>query len=196
MANQSPGVLVVDFGAQYAQLIARRVREANVYSEIVPSNISAELVKSKSPSAIVLSGGPSSVYEENAPKFDQEIFKLGIPIFGICYGFQVMANALGGAVTKTGKSEFGRTALNATESKLFKGVPLEQLVWMSHGDAVTEAPKDFAVCAVTKDTPVAAFESKDGLLAGVQFHPEVLHSEYGQQILHNWLIDIAKCEPN
>ena len=196
MANQSPGVLVVDFGAQYAQLIARRVREANVYSEIVPSNISAELVKSKSPSAIVLSGGPSSVYEENAPKFDQEIFKLGIPIFGICYGFQVMANALGGAVTKTGKSEFGRTALKATESKLFKGVPLEQLVWMSHGDAVTEAPKDFAVCAVTKDTPVAAFESKDGLLAGVQFHPEVLHSEYGQQILHNWLIDIAKCEPN
>ena len=94
------------------------------------------------------------------------------------------------------RSEFGRTALNATESKLFKGVPLEQLVWMSHGDAVTEAPKDFAVCAVTKDTPVAAFESKDGLLAGVQFHPEVLHSEYGQQILHNWLIDIAKCEPN
>ena len=191
MANS--GVLVVDFGAQYAQLIARRVREANVYSEIVPSHISANEVKAKAPSAIILSGGPSSVYAESAPKFDGEILKLGIPVFGICYGFQVMASALGGTVTKTGKSEFGRTKLIGKESKLLKELPLEQLVWMSHGDAVTQAPNGFAVCASTADTPVAAFEDESGKLAGVQFHPEVLHSEYGQAILHNWLVNIAKC---
>ena len=191
MANS--GVLVVDFGAQYAQLIARRVREANVYSEIVPSHITAGEVKAKAPAAIILSGGPSSVYAENAPKFDGEILKLGIPVFGICYGFQVMANTLGGTVTKTGKSEFGRTKLIGKESKLLKELPLEQLVWMSHGDAVTQAPNSFAVCASTADTPVAAFENESGQLAGVQFHPEVLHSEYGQAILHNWLVNIAKC---
>ena len=195
MANQNSGVLVVDFGAQYAQLIARRVREASVYSEIVPSHISVADVKEKNPAAIILSGGPSSVYAENAPKFDGEILKLGIPVFGICYGFQVMAAALGGVVTKTGKSEFGRTQIDAKDSKLFNGVPLKQLVWMSHGDAVTQAPSGFSISATTSDTPVAAFENESGQLAGVQFHPEVLHSEHGQTILHNWLINIAKCEP-
>jgi len=195
VANQNSGVLVVDFGAQYAQLIARRVREASVYSEIVPSHISVADVKAKNPAAIILSGGPSSVYAENAPKFDGEILKLGIPVFGICYGFQVMAAALGGVVTKTGKSEFGRTQIDAKDSKLFNGVPLKQLVWMSHGDAVTQAPSGFSISATTSDTPVAAFENESGQLAGVQFHPEVLHSEHGQTILHNWLINIAKCEP-
>ena len=195
MANQNSGVLVVDFGAQYAQLIARRVREASVYSEIVPSHISVADVKEKNPAAIILSGGPSSVYAENAPKFDGEILKLGIPVFGICYGFQVMAAALGGVVTKTGKSEFGRTQIDAKDSKLFNGLPLKQLVWMSHGDAVTQAPSGFSISATTSDTPVAAFENESGQLAGVQFHPEVLHSEHGQTILHNWLINIAKCEP-
>ena len=194
MANH--GVLVVDFGAQYAQLIARRVREANVFSEIVPSNITAAEVKLKNPSAIILSGGPASVYADNAPKFADAILQLGIPVFGICYGFQVMAKALGGEVTKTGKSEFGRTALSAKESKLFNNVPHSQLVWMSHGDAVTKAPDNFLVCATTSDTPVAAFESESGQLAGVQYHPEVLHTEHGQTLLHNWLINIAKCEPN
>ena len=194
MANH--GVLVVDFGAQYAQLIARRVREANVFSEIVPSNITAAEVKLKNPSAIILSGGPASVYADNAPKFDEAIMQLGIPVFGICYGFQVMAKALGGEVTKTGKSEFGRTALSAKESKLFNNVPHSQLVWMSHGDAVTKAPDNFLVCATTSDTPVAAFESESGQLAGVQYHPEVLHTEHGQTLLHNWLINIAKCVPN
>ncbi len=194
MANH--GVLVVDFGAQYAQLIARRVREANVFSEIVPSNITAAEVKLKNPSAIILSGGPASVYADNAPKFDDAILQLGIPVFGICYGFQVMAKALGGEVTKTGKSEFGRTSLSAKESKLFNNVPHSQLVWMSHGDAVTKAPHNFMVCATTSDTPVAAFESESGQLAGVQYHPEVLHTEHGQTLLHNWLINIAKCEPN
>jgi GMP synthase (glutamine-hydrolysing) len=189
------GVLVVDFGAQYAQLIARRVREAHVYSEIVPSTITAAQVREKNPSAIILSGGPSSVYAENAPQFDAAILKLGIPVFGICYGFQVMAAALGGVVSQTGKSEFGRTDINAqSASKIFSGLPAQQKVWMSHGDAVTTAPAGFSICAVTADTPIAAFEDASGQLAGVQFHPEVLHSEHGQAILRNWLVNTAKCD--
>jgi len=189
------GVLVVDFGAQYAQLIARRVREAHVYSEIVPSTITAAHVREKNPSAIILSGGPSSVYAENAPQFDAAILKLGIPVFGICYGFQVMAAALGGVVSQTGKSEFGRTDIQAqSESKIFSGLPAQQKVWMSHGDAVTTAPAGFSICAVTADTPIAAFEDATGQMAGVQFHPEVLHSEHGQAILRNWLINTAKCD--
>ena len=192
---ESRGVLVVDFGAQYAQLIARRVREANVFSEIVPSSITAAEVTAKAPSAIILSGGPSSVYAENAPTVDAAIFSLGIPVFGICYGFQAMAAALGGFVSRTGKSEFGRTETTVQpSSKLFAGLPAQQKVWMSHGDAVTQAPAGFTVSAVTEDTPIAAFEDATGKLAGVQFHPEVLHSEHGQAILHNWLVNIAKCD--
>lgn len=188
------GVLVVDFGAQYAQLIARRVREASVYSEIVPSTISAAEVRSKNPSAIILSGGPSSVYAVNAPTFDVAIFALGIPIFGICYGFQVMAAALGGVVSQTGKSEFGRTETHISQAtKIFAHLPTQQNVWMSHGDAVTTAPAGFKICATTTDTPIAAFENESGEIAGVQFHPEVLHSEHGQKILQNWLVNIAKC---
>ena len=188
--------MVVDFGAQYAQLIARRVREANVYSEIVPSHITAAEVRAKNPAAIVLSGGPSSVYSEGAPKFDSAILKLGIPVFGICYGFQVMAAALGGVVSQTGKSEFGRTEIKAeTSSKIFNSLPVSQSVWMSHGDAVTQAPAGFEICAVTSDTPIAAFEDATGKIAGVQFHPEVLHTQHGQAILKNWLINIAGCKP-
>ena len=156
---ETRGVLVVDFGAQYAQLIARRVREANVFSEIAPSSITAAAVKAKNPSAIILSGGPSSVYADNAPKVDAAIFTLGIPVFGICYGFQAMAAALGGVVSRTGKSEFGRTETTVQpSSKIFTGLPAQQKVWMSHGDAVTQAPAGFTVCAVTEDTPIAAFE--------------------------------------
>jgi GMP synthase (glutamine-hydrolysing) len=189
--------LVVDFGAQYAQLIARRVREANVFSEIVPSHITAAEVTAKNPAAIVLSGGPASVYADHAPKFDADILKLGIPVFGICYGFQAMAAALGGVVSQTGKSEFGRTEVKVeSTSKIFSSLPAVQSVWMSHGDAVTEAPAGFTVCAVTADTPIAAFEDATGKIAGVQFHPEVLHSEHGQAILKNWLIDIAGCKPD
>jgi GMP synthase (glutamine-hydrolysing) len=189
-------VLVLDFGAQYAQLIARRVREANVFSEIVASSISAAEVTAKAPAAIILSGGPASVYADGAPKFDESILKLGIPVFGICYGFQAMAAALGGVVSQTGKSEFGRTELTAvTSTKLFEGLPISQSVWMSHGDAVTTAPTGFSISAATTHTPIAAFENSDAKLAGVQFHPEVLHSEHGQQILKRWLIEIAGCEP-
>ena len=195
--NSKSGVLVVDFGAQYAQLIARRVREANVFSEIVPSHITAAEVSAKNPQAIVLSGGPSSVYADHAPKFDGAILKLGIPVFGICYGFQAMAAALGGVVSQTGKSEFGRTEIKAeSTSKIFSSLPAVQSVWMSHGDAVTQAPAGFTICAVTSDTPIAAFEDATGKIAGVQFHPEVLHSEHGQAILKNWLINIAGCKPD
>ena len=192
---KSGGVLVVDFGAQYAQLIARRVREALIYSEIVPSTIKAEEVKAKNPSAIILSGGPASVYAENAPTIDQEIFSLGVPIFGICYGFQVMAATLGGVVSRTGKSEFGRTqATVVPESKVFAGLSPQQKTWMSHGDAVTQSPEGFFVTASTESTSIAAFENSTGTLAGVQFHPEVLHTEHGQKILKNWLLNIAQCE--
>jgi len=192
---ETRGVLVVDFGAQYAQLIARRVREAHVFSEIVPSSITAAEVKAKNPSAIILSGGPSSVYADNAPSIDSGIFSLGVPVFGICYGFQAMAVALGGVVSRTGKSEYGRTQSTVIpDSKVFSGLPATQNVWMSHGDAVTQAPAGFSVSAATEDTSIAAFEDATGTLAGVQFHPEVLHSEHGQAILRNWLINIAQCD--
>ena len=190
-------VLVVDFGAQYAQLIARRVRQAQVYSEIVPSSMSVEKMLAKKPTAIILSGGPSSVYEDGAPKLDPELFNHNIPIFGICYGFQAMTQALGGKVAKTGKSEFGRTSLAPdTSSKLFGGLEDEFRVWMSHGDSVSEAPQGLRATASTADTPIAAFESADGRIAGVQYHPEVLHSANGQEILRRWLIEIVRCTPS
>ena len=189
-------VLVVDFGAQYAQLIARRVRQAQVYSEIVPSSMAISKMLEKKPKAIILSGGPSSVYEAGAPTLDPKIFEAGIPIFGICYGFQVMASALGGVVTQTGKSEFGRTTLShKSNSKLLTGLSNEFSVWMSHGDSVTTAPVGFTSTASTADTAIVAFENDDAKFAGVQFHPEVLHSENGQEILRRWLIDIVGCKP-
>ena len=150
----------------------------------------------KKPVAIILSGGPSSVYEDGAPTLDAKIFAAGVPIFGICYGFQVMASALGGVVTQTGKSEFGRTTLShASDSKLLAGFPKEFSVWMSHGDSVTTSPAGFISTAKSSETPIVAFESSDAKLAGVQFHPEVLHSENGQEILRRWLIDIVGCKP-
>ncbi|MGN6426575.1 MAG: glutamine-hydrolyzing GMP synthase, partial [Leifsonia sp.] len=190
-ANPAGPVLVVDFGAQYAQLIARRVREANVYSEIVPHTVTAAEVAAKRPSGIVLSGGPSSVYEEGAPSLDTGILELGVPVLGICYGFQVMATALGGEVAKTGRREYGSTAVripgSASESSLLGGQPEEQTAWMSHGDSVSRAPEGFDVLASTEDTPVAAFANDERKLYGVQWHPEVKHSQYGQAVLENFL---------
>ena len=182
-------VLVVDFGAQYAQLIARRVREAGVYSEIVPHTITAAEVAEKQPIGLVLSGGPSSVYEPGAPSLDPGILELGIPTMGICYGFQVMAQQLGGRVAKTGNREYGATTvtLAATDSPLVAGQPVEQTVWMSHGDSVAEAPAGFEVLASTPDTPVAAFASAERGFYGVQWHPEVKHSDYGQAVLEGFL---------
>jgi GMP synthase (glutamine-hydrolysing) len=190
-------VLVVDFGAQYAQLIARRVREAHVYSEIVPHTMPVAEIAARQPVAVILSGGPSSVYEPGAPSLDAELFELGIPVFGICYGFQAMARALGGTVARTGLSEFGRTPLRVVEpGALFAGLPGEQSVWMSHGDSVSEAPAGFRVTAQSDGAAVAAFEDAGRRLAGVQFHPEVLHSENGQRVLEHFLYGIAGCEPS
>ena len=189
-------VLVVDFGAQYAQLIARRVRQASVYSEIVPSSMPVAQILAKKPKAIILSGGPSSVYAPGAPTIDPTLFDHNLPVFGICYGFQAMAAALGGVVSQTGKSEFGRTSMTHDgSSRLLADLDQEFRVWMSHGDSVTQVPAGFSSTASTEDTPIVAFESSDALLAGVQFHPEVLHSENGQEILRRWLIDIVGCKP-
>lgn len=190
-------VLVVDFGAQYAQLIARRVREAQVYSEVVPSTMSAEEMLSREPAAIVLSGGPSSVYAEGAPQVDPAVFEAGLPVFGMCYGFQAMASALGGTVEQTGRSEFGRTDMQRQgDSLLFGDTPTNQSVWMSHNDSVTEAPAGFTVTSTTAGARVAAFEDPSRRLAGVQFHPEVAHTDHGQQMLQHFLYDIAGLSPS
>ena len=181
-------VLVVDFGAQYAQLIARRVREANVYSEIVPHTITAQEVAARNPVGIVLSGGPSSVYEEGAPSMDAGILELGVPTLGICYGFQVMAEQLGGRVAKTGAREYGATDVRIGEpGVLLADQPAEQNAWMSHGDSVVEAPPGFQVLASTTSTPVAAFADDARGLYGLQWHPEVKHSAHGQAVLENFL---------
>nr|WP_206068004.1 glutamine-hydrolyzing GMP synthase [Nonomuraea sp. FMUSA5-5] len=188
--------MVVDFGAQYAQLIARRVRECHVYSEIVPSTMPVEEMMAKNPKAIILSGGPSSVYAEGAPPVPHGLFSTGVPTFGICYGFQAMAQALGGEVARTGVAEYGGTALEVLdEGVIFAGLPASQTVWMSHGDSVAAAPEGFAVTASTRETPVAAFEHVERGLYGVQFHPEVLHSEHGQAVLKHFL-DAAGCRPS
>jgi GMP synthase (glutamine-hydrolysing) len=190
-------VLVVDYGAQYAQLIARRVREAHVYSEIVPSSSSVDELLARKPKAIILSGGPTSVYAPEAPRTDPSLFAAGVPVFGICYGFQAMAQALGGTVARTDGSEFGRTALTVTQpGRLLRALPTQQRVWMSHTDAVTAAPQGFLVTASTPQTPVAAFEDVARGFAGVQFHPEVLHTEHGQDILRHFLYDVAGCRPS
>jgi len=189
-------VLVVDFGAQYAQLIARRVREANVFSEIVHHNITASEVAAKDPSAIILSGGPSSVYEQGSPQLDPKILELGVPVLGICYGFQVLAQALGGKVDKTGKREYGATDLKLSgPGVLLAGQPELQVCWMSHGDQVMQAPQGFSVLASTDTTPVAAFESVERKIFGVQWHPEVKHSEQGQRVLENFLYRGAGISP-
>ena len=190
-------VLVVDFGAQYAQLIARRVREASVYSEIVPHTITASEVSALNPAAIILSGGPASVYEKDSPKLDAKILELGIPILGICYGFQILAQSLGGRVDRTGLREYGATSLEIKDGGvLLDNQPSLQVCWMSHGDQVMQAPQGFEVLASTKTTPVAAFESKQKKIFGVQWHPEVKHSEQGQKVLQNFLYKGAGIAPS
>ncbi|MEU0314719.1 glutamine-hydrolyzing GMP synthase [Nocardioides sp. NPDC006273] len=200
--TQAPGaeehdlVLVVDFGAQYAQLIARRVREARVYSEIVPHSMPVADMLAKNPKAIILSGGPSSVYADEAPGIDNSLFTAGTPVFGMCYGFQLMAQGLGGTVDDNGAREYGRTPVTVgVPGTLLKDIPPAHNVWMSHGDSVSEAPEGFTVLASTADTPVAAFENVEKQLAGVQWHPEVLHSEHGQKVLEHFLWEIAGARP-
>jgi len=189
-------VLVVDYGAQYAQLIARRVREAQVYSEVVPHTTPVAEILERDPAAIILSGGPASVYADGAPGVDPVLFDAGVPVFGICYGFQVMAKALGGTVEHTGTREFGRTELEVVGGTLHEGLPTRHPVWMSHGDCVTEAPEGFEVTASSDGAPVAGFENLERRLAGVQYHPEVAHSPHGQEVLRRFLHDIAGVRPN
>jgi GMP synthase (glutamine-hydrolysing) len=188
-------VLVVDLGGQYSQLIARRVRECRVYSELVGHTISPEAVRARNPHALILSGGPASVYADNAPRVDPRIFELGIPTLGICYGMQLMALDLGGRVDRTGISEFGKTELHAEESLLFKDTPGDQTVWMSHRDSVVAPPQGSRVVAGSPSTPIAAFESAERRLYGVQFHPEVVHTPHGMEVLKNFLYEIAGAPP-
>ncbi|MFW0796107.1 glutamine-hydrolyzing GMP synthase [Gordonia sp. CPCC 205515] len=188
-------VLVIDFGAQYAQLIARRVREARIYSEVIAHDAPLAEFRAKNPVALILSGGPASVYADDAPALDAGIFDLDVPVFGICYGFQAMARALGGEVANTGGREFGRTTLSVTgDGLLHSGLTDTQPVWMSHNDAVQRAPEGFTVTGSTPGAPVAAFECVDRQMAGVQYHPEVLHTPHGQQVLTRFLYEIAGLE--
>jgi GMP synthase (glutamine-hydrolysing) len=188
-------VLVVDLGGQYAQLIARRVRECRVYSELVGHGVTPEQVRARNPHALILSGGPASVYAEGAPRIDPKLFELGIPTLGICYGMQLMALELGGAVARTGVSEFGKTDLAAVECDLFAGLPPQQTVWMSHRDSVTAPPAGANVVAGSPSAPIAAFEEPAGRLYGVQFHPEVNHTPHGVDLLKNFLYNVAGAPP-
>jgi GMP synthase (glutamine-hydrolysing) len=196
-APEERPVLVLDLGGQYSQLIARRVREARVYSELVPHGLTAAEVRARNPLALILSGGPASVYAEDAPRVDADVFGLGIPTLGICYGMQLMAQELGGAVDRTGDSEFGKTGLEvaAAPGALFEGLSREQVVWMSHRDSVTAPPAGARVVAGSPSTPIAAFEDPGRGLYGVQFHPEVRHTPHGQDLLKNFLYGVAGAPP-
>jgi len=187
-------VLVVDFGAQYAQLIARRVREAHVYSEIVPNTITAEEIRARKPVGIIFSGGPASVHVDGAPTVDAAIYDTGVPVLGICYGAQLLALQLGGEVDKTGRGEYGRASLSMQGTSSFV-VGGDQDVWMSHFDTITRAPEGFTTVASTPDTPAAAFESDERRIYGVQFHPEVVHTPRGQELLKRFLHDVCQARP-
>ena len=189
-------VLVLDFGGQYSQLIARRIRECGVYAELLPHDLELETIRERRPAALVLSGGPASVYSENAPRLRTELLELGIPVLGICYGMQAMALALGGRVEGAEAGEFGRTSLTLAGDggRLLANMPTEQQAWMSHRDSVFAAPPGFEALAASPGSPVAALEDTDRGLYGIQFHPEVVHTPYGQQILDRFLTQIAGCD--
>jgi len=197
LTPQHDTVLVVDFGAQYAQLIARRVREARVYSEIVPRTMPLDEMLAKRPRGIIFSGGPASVHVEGAPSIDADVYAAGVPILGICYGAQLAALQLGGDVQRTGGGEYGRTPMTRTDaaSLLLTDGSGEQIVWMSHGDAIGAAPDGAVVTATTPGAAVAAFEDRDRALFGVQFHPEVIHTERGREVLHAFLFEVCGCRP-
>jgi len=190
VAEERP-VLVLDLGGQYSQLIARRVRECRVYSELVGHGVTPEEVRARNPLALILSGGPASVYAEGAPRIDPRLYELGIPTLGICYGMQLMAQDLGGAVERTGVSEFGKTDVRVHEGALFAGLPEEQIAWMSHRDSVTAPPEGSRVVAGSGSTPIAAFEHAERKLYGIQFHPEVVHTPSGTEVLKNFLYGVA-----
>jgi len=188
-------IAILDFGSQYTHLIARRIRETGVYSEIVAYNISAKKLMSRRPSAVVLSGGPASVISGKSPVCDKAIFDMGLPVLGICYGAQLMARLLGGRVSKAKQREYGKAHLNIKSRKdFFKGLNLREVVWMSHGDKITRLPKGFSIIGSTRNASIAAMEEKTKRLYGVQFHPEVVHTPKGKRILKNFVSDIAGCK--
>lgn len=190
-------IAILDFGSQYTHLIARRTRECKVYSEIVPYNISARELLVRRPRAIILSGGPASVTSRKSPMCDEDIFNIGIPVLGICYGAQLMTKVLGGSVSKAKKREYGKTILRIkSKQTLFKGLLSKEVIWMSHGDRIVRLPKSFRIISSTSNSPVAAMENRDKRLYGVQFHPEVVHTPKGKKILRNFLINIADCRPS
>lgn len=187
-------VIVLDFGGQYNQLIARRVRECNVFCEVLPYTTDIKKIKAKKPVGIIFTGGPNSVYETNAPKCEKEIFELGVPVLGICYGSQLMAYTLGGKVAQAPKREYGKTEVKLSGSKLFEGIDKEEICWMSHTDYVSELPEGFTVTATTASCPVAAYENESRKLYSVQFHPEVNHTPFGQSMLNNFLYKVCGCK--
>ncbi|CDZ74522.1 GMP synthase [Peptoniphilus sp. ING2-D1G] len=189
-------ILVVDFGGQYNQLIARRVRDLNVYCEVVPFNKALKEIKAKNPKGIIFTGGPNSVYEENSPKIDEQIFELGIPVLGLCYGMQLMAHVLGSDVKASKQREFGKTTLKIEKSDIFQGIKDNSAVWMSHVDKVEELPEGFAKIASTDNTPIAAMENKEKKLYAFQFHPEVNHTEFGTEMLGNFIFEICGEKPD
>lgn len=192
MTNET--VIVLDFGGQYNQLIARRVRECNVYCEVMPYSKGIEAIKAKKPLGIIFTGGPNSVYEKNSPTIDKEIFELGIPVLGICYGSQLMAHLLGGTVEKAPKREYGKIEIKREESLLFENVSENTIVWMSHTDYISKVPEGFRITATSENCPCAAFENRERRLYAVQYHPEVNHSVEGQKMLHNFLYNVCGCK--
>lgn len=197
MATNQESIIVLDFGGQYNQLIARRIRDLGVYSELFPYDVSAEKIKALQPKGIIFSGGPNSVLDEGAPQCDERIFELGIPILGICYGMQLMAHHFRGKVDQADNREYGKASVEfVQDSLLFKGLPKEQTVWMSHGDVVLDVPEGFQADAKSSSCPIAAMSSKEKNLYAVQFHPEVRHSEYGNEMLRNFIYEICQCEGN
>ncbi len=189
-------VIILDFGSQYTQLIARKIREIGVYAEIVPFHYSLHSIKSEKPSAIILSGGPSSTYDKGAPKIDDEIFRLGIPVLGICYGLYIVVNSFKGKIQGATSKEYGRAEINIkTESMLFRGLSPKEQVWMSHGDKVVEVPADFKTIGSSDNAEIAAIENSSAKIYGVQFHPEVYHTTNGVQVLKNFIFDICGIRP-
>ncbi len=187
-------VIVLDFGGQYNQLIARRVRECNVYCEVIPYSADISKIKEKNPVGIIFTGGPNSVYEENSPKYSNEIYELGVPVLGICYGSQLMAYSLGGKISKADKREYGKTEITVEDSLLFDGVDKKTICWMSHTDYIEKLPEGFRVTAVSETCPCAAYENTEKKLYAVQFHPEVNHTEQGQKMLRNFLYKVCGCK--
>lgn len=190
-------ILIIDFGSQYTQLIARRIREIKVYSEIHSNNYSLDNIEKDKPNGIILSGGPMSVYENGSPKIDPRIFELGIPILGICYGLQLMTFYNNGKVEPAEKREYGKTKITLLQKdELFENLPDESIVWMSHGDYITKLPENFEVTSKSENSPICSISNTDKKLFGVQFHPEVIHTQFGKKIIENFIFNICKCTPS